>query len=136
MSSRNPVPVGLLAVVAALVLSSCGSSPKPNAGTAGATTTNHKNVDDPRQKHLVCLHQEHIPVRRVTLGGLPGMQIGVRPAGPTVQFEPTPGDAQGKQIGGQAQGAEVIGSALLYPNQAPSSLLSKVESCVAKGVQG
>ena len=60
----------------------------------------------------------------------------MRPAGPTVQFQPTPGDAQGKQIGGQAQGAEVIGSALLYPNQAPSSLLSKVESCVAKGVQG
>lgn len=136
MSSRNPVPVGLLAVVAALVLSACGSSPKPNAGTPGAITTNHKNVDDPRKKHLMCLHQEHIPARRVTIRGLPGMQIGVRPAGPTVQFQPTPGYAQGKQIGGQAQGAEVIGSALLYPNQASSALLSKVESCVAKGVQG
>jgi hypothetical protein len=53
-----------------------------------------------------------------------------------VSFEPTPGDAQGVQIQGEAQGAEVIGSALLYPNQAPDSLLSTVEGCVAKGVSG
>jgi hypothetical protein len=53
-----------------------------------------------------------------------------------VQFQPTPGDAQGVQIHGRAQGAEVIGSALLYPNQASAALLSNVESCVAKGVQG
>ncbi len=136
MSSRNLVPVGLLAVLAALALCACGSSAKPEAGTPAANATNHKNVDDARKKHLTCLHQEHIPVRRVTIGGLPGMQIGVRPAGPTVQFQPTPGDAQGQQIAGEAQGAEVIGSALLYPNQASSKLLSKVETCVAKGVQG
>ena len=51
-------------------------------------------------------------------------------------FQPTPGAAQGEQIDGQAQGAEVIGTALLYPNQAPDELLSKVETCVAKGVPG
>jgi hypothetical protein len=136
MSSLKFVPVGLVAALAALVLSACGSSAKPEAGTPGAVATGHRNVDDPRKKHLTCLHQEHIPVRRVTIGGLPGMQIGVRPTGPTVQFQPTPGDAQGQQIAGRSQGAEVIGSALLYPNQASDNLLSKVESCVAKGVQG
>jgi hypothetical protein len=136
VSSRNLLPVGFAAALAALALSACGSSPKPTAGTSGAITTNHQNVDDPRKKHLTCLHQEHVPVRRVTVGGLPGMQIGVRPTGPTVQFQPTPGAAQYAQIGGHAQGAEVIGSALLYPNQASSALLSKVETCVAKGVQG
>jgi hypothetical protein len=136
MSSAKVVPVGLVVALATLVLSACGSSAKPEAGTPGAIATNHKNVDDPRKKHLTCLHQEHIPVRRVTIGGLPGMQIGVRPAGPTVQFQPTPGDAQGEQISGKAQGAEVIGSALVYPNQAPAALLSKVETCVATGVQG
>jgi hypothetical protein len=136
MSSRNLVPVGLVAALAALVLSACGSSAKPVAGTPGAIATNHKNVDDPRKKHLTCLHNDHIAVRRVTIDGLPGMQIGMRPTGPTVQFQPTPGDAQGEQIAGQAQGAEVIGSALLYPNQATSKLLTKVESCVALGVQG
>jgi hypothetical protein len=135
-SPKVTLPAALVAAVAALTLSACGSSPKPEAGTAGAITANHQNVDDPRKKHLTCLHQEHIPVRRVTIGGLPGMQIGVRPTGPTVQFQPTPGDAQGEQITGKAQGAEIIGSALLYPNQASAALLSKVESCVAQGVQG
>jgi hypothetical protein len=136
MSPRNLVPIGLVGVLAGLGLSACGSAAKPVAGTPAAIATNHNNVDDARKKHLTCLHQEHIPVRRVVIGGLPGMQIGVRPTGPTVQFQPTPGDAQGLQIAGEAQGAEVIGSALLYPNQASSKLLSKVETCVAKGVQG
>ena len=75
-------------------------------------------------------------MRRITLDGDPSFQVGVRPTGPTVIFLPTPGAAQAAQIDGQAQGAEVIGSALLYPNQAPDKLLSKVETCVAKGVPG
>lgn len=136
MSSRNLVPVGLVAALAGLGMSACGSSAKPVAGTPGAIARSHKNIDDPRTKHLTCLHQQHIPVRRVMIDGLRGMQIGVRPTGPTVQFQPTAGIAQGLQIAGQAQGAEVIGAALLYPNQASSKLLSKVESCVALGVHG
>jgi len=136
MSSPKVAEVALVAALAALVLSACGTSAKPVAGTPAAVTRSHTNVDDARKKHLSCLHQDHIPVRRVTIGGLPGMQIGVRPAGPTVQFQPTPGYAQGKAISGDAQGAEAIGSALLYPNQASDALLSKVENCVAQGVQG
>jgi hypothetical protein len=68
--------------------------------------------------------------------GTTAMQIGTRPYGPTVYFEPTPGAAQEMQIDGQAQGAEVIGSALLYPNQASDQLLQQVEDCVALGVSG
>jgi hypothetical protein len=64
------------------------------------------------------------------------MQIGTKPYGPTVYFEPTPGIAQGLQIDGKAQAAEVIGAALLYPNLASDALLTKVENCVAEGVSG
>jgi hypothetical protein len=132
--------LALAAGIAALALSACGATAKPVAGSTKAITTNHKGVDDPRKKHLVCLQQEHIPVRRVqnTLAGqiLPGMQVGTAPSGPTVTFEPTPGAAQYAQIDGQVQGAEVIGSALLYPNQASDALLQKVEDCVALGVSG
>jgi hypothetical protein len=128
--------VALLAGLAAVCLAACGTSTKPEAGTPGAVAVNHKNVDDPRKTHLMCLQQEHIAARRVTIDGLPGMQIGVRPTGPTVEFQATPGDAQGRQIDGSAQGAEIIGSALLYPNQASDTLLSKVETCVAEGVHG
>ena len=51
-------------------------------------------------------------------------------------FASTPGTAQGLQINGQVTGAEVIGAALVYPEQGTSSLLKKVESCMAKGVTG
>jgi hypothetical protein len=135
-SAKLAVAVGL----AALSLSACGTSSKPEAGTPAALVKSHQGVDDPSTKHIQCLQQEHIAVRpeQVTVAGqsLPGFQVGALPYGPTVSFEPTPGDAQGVQIHGQAQPAEVIGSALLYPNQASDSLLTKVERCVAQGVSG
>ena len=64
------------------------------------------------------------------------LQIGTKPFGPTVQFTPTPGAAQELQIDGQVESAEVIGSALLYPNRTSDALLQKVEDCMAKGVTG
>ena len=123
----------LAAALAAISLAACGSSTKPLAGTLKADTTVHKGLDDPRTKHIVCLRQDHIPVVRL---GRWAMQIETKPNGPTVYFEPTPGAAQEMQINAQVQGAEAIGSALLYPNQAPDQLLQTVESCVAQGVSG
>ena len=127
-------------VLAALSLTACGISSKPEAGTADAITNGHKGLDDPRAKHTACLKQAHVAFRleQLTVAGkvLPSFQVDSAPAGPTVSFEPTPGDAQGAQIQGEAQGAEIIGSALVYPNQASDKLLTVVESCVAKGVSG
>ncbi len=128
-SAKFVLTVGL----AALSLAACGTAAKPQAGTLKASASVHQGVDDPRQKHIQCLQQERIPVLRV---GTTAMQIAVKPYGPTVYFEPTPGVAQGLQIAGGVQGAEVIGAALLYPNQASDHLLAKVEACVAQGVSG
>jgi hypothetical protein len=66
--------------------------------------------------------------------GATDLQIGQLPTGPTVRFTPSPGAAQAAQLEGQGQGAEVIGSALVYPNQAPDSELGVIENCVAQGV--
>ena len=68
--------------------------------------------------------------------GQTSLQIGVPPDGPSVQFLPTPGAAQQAQISGQVQAAEVIGSALLYPNQSSDGELKMVEDCLAIGVSG
>ncbi len=138
-SAKLALAIGL----AAISLSACGTAAKPQAGTLKATTKQHAGIDDPRKKHLECLRQEHIPVAEFETTavagvppGYPGLQIGTQPYGPTVVFEPTPGAAQETQIDGQVQSAEVIGSALLYPNQASDALLAKVEPCIAKGVSG
>ena len=57
-------------------------------------------------------------------------------SGPPFQFTPTPGAAQDQQISGHTPGAEVIGSALLYPGTAPDSELQPIEDCLAQGVKG
>jgi hypothetical protein len=120
-------------VLLALVLSACGAAAKPEAGSLKATSVVHQGIDDPRKTHIQCLRDEHIPVTRF---GHVWFQVGTQPSGPTVQFAVTPGAAQNLQITGQVTGAEVIGAALVYPNQASNALLKQVETCVAKGVTG
>ena len=135
-SAKLAVALGL----AALSLSACGIAAKPEVGTLKADVKSQQGLDDPRIKHMDCLRQDHIAVRatQATVAGesLPAMQIGTTAGGPSVAFEPTPGGAQLVQIHGQAQGAEVIGSALLYPRQAADGQLNLIEGCVAQGVSG
>jgi hypothetical protein len=119
----------------ALALSACGTSSKPVAGTP-AVSVQHPGrgkVDDPRTKHLKCLRQHHVQAVKV---GQTVLQIGTPPSGPTVTFAPTPGAAQREQIEGQVENAEVIGSALLVPNQASDKQLKVIEDCIAEGVTG
>ncbi len=127
--------LAIACALAAVVLSACGTKTNPMAGTISptATTEGHAKIDDPRTKHAECLRQEKIPVTDV---GQSGMQIGKPPTGPYVRFVATPGAAQSAQIDGTVTGAEVIGSALLFPNQASDELLGKVETCLAVGVTG
>ena len=116
---------------AAILLCGCGSVVKPTQGRG--------KVDDPRTyasaNHLKCLQQHGLPVQAV---GATGLQIGALPSGPTVQFMPSPGAAQAQQIEGSplAQGAEVIGSALLFTHQGSDGELKLIESCLASGVSG
>ena len=121
--------------LAAVTVSACGTSAKPVAGSAAAAVPNSGRgvVDDPRTKHLKCLRAHHFPAINVARTGL---QVGAPGSGPSISFEPTPGAAQEQQIAGQAQRAEVIGSALLYPNQASDKELKVVEDCLAQGVTG
>jgi hypothetical protein len=125
--------LALVVGLAAIMLSACGTTTKPQAGTVKAASTTRKLVDDPRTTHVECLRAEHIPVTEFSRTWL---QIGTKPYGPTVHFEPTPGAAQELQIDGSVESAEVIGAALLYPNRASDELLQKVEDCMAKGVTG
>jgi hypothetical protein len=129
-----------VAGIAAFVLSACGTSAKPVAGSVTATVkpASRGRIDDPRttkNNHVLCLQRDHLSVVE---HGSSDLQIGPPGIGPYVHFEPTPGIAQGAQIGGkgQYQGAEVIGSALLYTNQASDRELAQVEACLAVGVTG
>jgi hypothetical protein len=127
----------LIAVAfAALALTACGSvkiHPSTPAGSSKLATRGR--VDSPvrMKNHLACLRDAHLSVQVVSSTRL---QIGSAPAGPTIVFSPTPGAAQAYQINGSAQAAEVIGSALVYPNQGSDAELSTIGACLAQGVQG
>lgn len=112
----------------ALLLCGCSAVVKPPQGRG--------QVADPRTSgpdRFACLLAHHLPAQKV---GRSEIQIGAPPTGPTVRFMPTQGAAQELQIDGQVQGAEVIGSALLYPNQAGDAELQQVENCMDQGVTG
>jgi hypothetical protein len=126
--------------LAAVALSACGTSTPPLAGTIppNGKALGRGRIDNPltnHPNHLRCLRQQHLAVVRT---GPRSVRVGAPPAGPTVVFEPTPGVAQGDVLQGiaSAQGAEAIGSALLYPNGGSDSELKKIETCLAQGVSG
>ena len=122
----------LRAIVAAvaLLVGGCGSTSNP---VAGSHHPGRGKVDDPRLQHLQCLKNAGLQVTQV---GQTKLQIGIAPHGPLIDYTPTPGAAQQAQMSGQVQSAEVIGSALLYPNGGSGSELKKIEDCLAHGVKG
>ena len=122
--------LALASGLAAIVLCGCGSAVKPPQGRG--------KIDNPftyPQDHLTCLRKDHLQVQPL---GRYGLQIGQPPSGPTVWYQSTPGAAQSQQIQGviPAQGAEVIGSAQVYPNGASDSEMKKIELCFSQGVNG
>jgi hypothetical protein len=128
----------VLALLAcAVALAGCGSvRVQPTTPSGSATLASRGRVDSPltdMHNHLGCIRGAHLPVQVVDRVKL---QIGPAPAGPTVLFTATAGAAQDYQIEGKAQGAEVIGTALLYPNQGSPAELSSIEACLDEGVQG
>jgi hypothetical protein len=124
----------------ALGIAACGATKKPLAGTPNVLSAPgiHAKVDDARTNHpdhVACIKSSHLPV---TLIGPTDMRVGSGPGAPYVHFAATAGAAQEDQISGVAkfQGAEVIGSALLWPNAGSATEVKAIESCLAQGVNG
>ncbi len=124
-------------VLGLVALAGCGAVKVQPTAPAGSTKlVSRGKVDSPltdMHNHLECLRGEHLAVQVLSSTKL---QVGPAPAGPTIVFTPTAGAAQSRQIDATAQGAEVIGTALLYPNQGSDSELTGIEDCLDQGVQG
>ena len=132
------VKVAVTASLMAVLLSACGIPPKPEAGTPNLNEKKgyYGVVDDPRASHVPCLKAAGLKVFEyyTKTQHLPAIQVGSLPNGPTLVFYPTDGYTQGLQIMGDAQGAEVEGQALIYPNRASTKVLLTVKACAAIGV--
>lgn len=126
-----------LSGLAAAAVAGCGSSFKATAGSTVPPATSkplgYGVVDQASLPHVKCMQAAGLPAVRV---GATTIQVGMLPAGPTVDFAPDPNAAEAEQIENEAQGAEVIGAALLYVHAAPDAELAKVEACLQQGVAG
>jgi hypothetical protein len=140
LSAMSRVALAVTAGLMTVLLSACGIAAKPQAGTKNISKSkdSYALVDQPYTKQIKCLKTDHVKFRVYLTPDqrLPAIQIGAVNQGPVIIFEPTPGGAQAVQIKGGAQGAEIIGSALVYPNRAENKLLTKVEACASVGVSG
>ena len=140
MPSKKPLTARFMVLplaVAALGAAGCGAVNIHPSTPSGATTlASRGKIDSPltaMHNHLACIRDAHLAVTEVSPIKL---QVASAPAGPTIVFTPTAGAAQAQQIVGSAQGAEVIGTALLYPNQGSEPELTTIETCLAQGVSG
>jgi hypothetical protein len=126
-----------LSGLAAAALAGCGNSFATVAGSdvpaATAKPIGYGVVDQASLPHTKCMQAAGLPAVRV---GPASIQVGSLPAGPTVDFAADPNAAEAEQITNTAQGAEVIGAAVLYVHRAPDAELAKVEACLQEGVAG
>lgn len=105
----------------ALALASAG------CGAASKSDEDGPDPNDKRAVALACIRDDEGLAAR--LSGEKSIQVD-GPGGPRVEFLLSGGEAEGRQFLGGAQGAEQIGSALLFVNQGSEELLNKVETCL------
>jgi hypothetical protein len=109
----------LIPVLAALaLLPACGSDDAAPA----------EDDSDKRAAAMACLEDDGIDAR---LEGEDEIVIGDGPGAPRVQFFLTAGESEAAQFEGDGEGAEQIGSALLYVGSGSDNLVEDVENCLA-----
>jgi hypothetical protein len=134
--------VAVISGLMAALISGCGIAAKPAAGTPHLLSNPafHGVYDNQRPTRTTCLRKHDIPyttyLAQHKVNGTPTnlQAIKVLKGGASIIFYPDAGTAEGQIIMGQALGAELIGSALLYPNNTSGSTLTTVENCTAIGV--
>ncbi len=84
---------------------------------------------DPRATTQTCLRHAHLASVPV---GPRQLLLGAGPDGPSIVFTITTAEAEAIELRGEAEGAERVGSALLFVRGASEAVLAKVESCLKK----
>jgi hypothetical protein len=83
---------------------------------------------DKRAAAMTCLEEAGVPAE---LRGEEEIVIGDGQGAPHIKFFLTSGESEAAQFEGDGEGAEQIGSALLYVGEGSDELLEKVELCLA-----
>jgi len=92
---------------------------------AGSSSSGTANPNDKQEVTRACLEKEGFDAQSV------GEAIQIEgPNGPRVEFNISGGESETRTFKGEAQGAEQIGSTLLFVGPANDDELKKIETCV------
>jgi hypothetical protein len=104
-------------------------APLSGCGLGSDDGSGGDNGSDKRALALECLEQEKRLDARVD--GDDALIVGDPDSGPRIRFFLTSGEAEAAQFEGKGEGAEQIGSALLFVRDGSDELLEQVEDCLA-----
>jgi hypothetical protein len=104
-----------------------GASPGGGSSLGSAPGGGTLSAYDPVGRPLRCMRRQKLRAYRAGVGAI---QVAPKATGPRVVFASTTGDAQAAQIHGQAEGAEIIGNALLFVRSASDGVIKIMEKCL------
>jgi hypothetical protein len=110
----------LALALAALAAAGCGLGSNDAGGSS--------DDSDKRAVAMTCFKDKGIDAQ---LKGENGVVIGQGPRATHVKFFLTAGESEAAEFEGRGEGAEQIGSALLYVGDGSDDLLKNVENCLA-----
>jgi hypothetical protein len=113
------------AVLLALVLT---AGPAAGCGLGSNDAGGSSDDSDKRAVAMTCFKDNGIDAE---LKGETGIVIGSGAGAPHVKFFLTAGESEAAAFEGRGEGAEQIGSALLYVGDGSDDLLKNVENCLA-----
>jgi hypothetical protein len=112
--------VALALVLAVVPIAGCGLGSNDAGGSS--------DDSDKRAVAMTCFQDKGIDAQ---LKGENGVVIGQSAGAPHVKFFLTAGESEAAAFEGRGEGAEQIGSALLYVGNGGDDLLKNVENCLA-----
>jgi hypothetical protein len=117
---RGSLQATVLAVAAAGLIAGCGGAVKPGSNHVGGPY-------DPRDSVVGCIHGKGLEARKT---GADAIAVGAGAGSPRIVFAPTTGAAEADHVRPGAEGAEIIGDALLYVGSGSDAELGKLEDCL------
>lgn len=125
-SMRRPLAA---LTIALFVLAGCGSERQPSQSGGESPTLGGAygyKPFQPRDRMLKCLRRKGVEALGV---GQDVIQVLPLPASPRIVVAATPDAATALQVRGEAEGAQLMGYALVYANRASNRQIEQIQDC-------
>lgn len=124
----RPLPLVLVLACSAALVAGCGNGDVNAVTYDVAAAPADIDPNDERALAFDCITR--VAGLEATLEGERFVQVNQPPAGARIEFLQFSGEAEGRQLEGDAEGSEQIGSTLLFVNGESDETLEVLEECL------